>query len=93
MTRPKKLQKFRKSGVSISLAGVFYFYFSALVLGSRIFLPFSLEINPREYNSNTGYESYKYKITKVSHNHKNSHKITIIYKNSQKITKKTTKLL
>jgi hypothetical protein len=29
----------------------------------------------------TGYESYKYKITNISHNHKNSHKITIIYKN------------
>jgi hypothetical protein len=36
----------------------------------------------------TGYESYKYKITNISHNHKNSHKITIIYKNSQKNTKK-----
>ncbi len=35
---------------------------------------------------NTGYESYKYKITNISHNHKNSYKITIIYKNSQKIT-------
>ncbi len=37
-----------------------------------------------------GYESYKYKTTNVSHNHKNSHKITKNYKNyknSQKITR------
>jgi hypothetical protein len=35
----------------------------------------------------TGYESYKYKITNISYNHKNSHKITKIYKKSQEITK------
>ncbi len=40
---------------------------------------------------NTGYESNKYKITNISHNHKNSHKITITYINSQKITKKLQK--
>ncbi len=31
-------------------------------------------------SKNTGYESYKYKNTKVSHNHKNSQKITTNYK-------------
>ncbi len=54
--------------------------------------PPSANVFALKRNRTTGYESYKYKITKVSHNHKNnSHKITIIYKNSQKITKKLQK--
>jgi hypothetical protein len=39
---------------------------------------FWLPTGKKDDEKPTGYESYKYKITKVSHNHKNSQKITIM---------------